>query len=194
VSPFQGKGIRLDPIPRAKGPGLSHSAPLGRPLPMNHASVAAGVSPAVEGGVSPPGIPSGSWAVGRSFSNRVLSRWSFLASLRHGARSKCIGPLSDLVRFHPTPSPPGPRPDHSGPPTLSQRTSKTAIGLAASVLSGGVGDWDGGGPRFLAVALGGAATDHATRSPACPSLQTAVKVSVACVDFASGLLCCSAPG
>jgi hypothetical protein len=30
---------------------------------MNRASVAAGVSPAVEGGVSPPGIP-GSWSVG----------------------------------------------------------------------------------------------------------------------------------
>jgi hypothetical protein len=35
------------------------------------ASVAAGVSPAVEGGVPPPGMPS-SWSVSRSVSNRVL--------------------------------------------------------------------------------------------------------------------------
>ncbi len=41
-------------------------------LPWNHASVAAGVPPAVEGGVSPPGV-LGSWAVGRSFLNRYLS-------------------------------------------------------------------------------------------------------------------------
>ncbi len=38
---------------------------------MNRTSVAAGVSPAVEGGVSPPGIP-GSWPVSRSFLNRGL--------------------------------------------------------------------------------------------------------------------------
>ena len=40
-------------------------------LSMNRASVAAGVPPAVEGGVSPPGIP-GSWPVSRSFLNRGL--------------------------------------------------------------------------------------------------------------------------
>jgi amino acid adenylation domain-containing protein len=40
-------------------------------LPMNRASVAAGVPPAVEGGVSPPGIP-GSSSVSRSISNRAL--------------------------------------------------------------------------------------------------------------------------
>jgi drug/metabolite transporter (DMT)-like permease len=38
---------------------------------MNRASVAAGVPPAVEGGVPPPGIPD-SWAVSKSVSNREL--------------------------------------------------------------------------------------------------------------------------
>ena len=41
-------------------------------LSMNHLSVAAGVPPAVEGGVSPPGIPFGSRPVSRSNSNRAL--------------------------------------------------------------------------------------------------------------------------
>jgi predicted neuraminidase len=42
------------------------------PISMNLASVAAGVPPAVKGGVSPPGIP-GSWPVSRSFLNRRIS-------------------------------------------------------------------------------------------------------------------------
>jgi hypothetical protein len=41
-------------------------------LSMNHASVAAGVPPAVEGGVSPPGIP-GSWSVSWSVSYTLRS-------------------------------------------------------------------------------------------------------------------------
>ena len=40
---------------------------------MNLASVAAGVPPAVEGGVSPPGIFPGSWPVSGSFSKTPLS-------------------------------------------------------------------------------------------------------------------------
>jgi selenide,water dikinase len=41
-------------------------------LPMSRASDAAGVPPAVEGGASPPGVPSGSGSLSRSVSNRWL--------------------------------------------------------------------------------------------------------------------------
>ncbi len=41
-------------------------------LPMSRASVAAGIPPAVEGGASPPGAPSGSRFVSQSVSNRGL--------------------------------------------------------------------------------------------------------------------------
>jgi uncharacterized protein (DUF58 family) len=51
--------------PTTRGPGADPA------LPLNRASVAAGVSPAVEGGVPPPGIP-GSGPVSRSISNGGL--------------------------------------------------------------------------------------------------------------------------
>ncbi len=58
--------------PASPGSWPVSMAPAPTPLPMNRASVAAGVPPAVEGGVSPPGIP-GSWSAGRSISNRGFS-------------------------------------------------------------------------------------------------------------------------
>jgi predicted secreted hydrolase len=57
---------------RTAGPPPASASP---GLPINRASVAAGVPPAVGGGVSPPGLP-GSRAVSRSVSNRELSRSS----------------------------------------------------------------------------------------------------------------------
>ncbi len=47
---------------------------------MNRASVAAGVPPAVEGGVSPTGV-LGSWAMSRSISSRWLSMKPSMAAI-----------------------------------------------------------------------------------------------------------------
>ena len=64
------RGGRLAPRnPRFKA---REQVDLNRGIPMNLPSVAAGVSPAVEGGVSPPGFP-GSRPAGRSILNRWLS-------------------------------------------------------------------------------------------------------------------------
>lgn len=51
---------------------------LNQTLTMNRSSVAAGVPPALEGGVSPSGIPQDSWHGGRSTSNRALSTIVFV--------------------------------------------------------------------------------------------------------------------
>ncbi len=55
----------LPPPPHVGGYGswAASQSVSNRPLTMNRAAVAAGVPPAVEGGVSPPGIFPGSWSV-----------------------------------------------------------------------------------------------------------------------------------
>ncbi len=62
---------------------------------MNRASVAAGVSPAVEGGVSPPGIP-GSWTVSSSISNRARP---VDQALHERQQRTCPRPIRKDTRF-----------------------------------------------------------------------------------------------
>jgi protein tyrosine phosphatase (PTP) superfamily phosphohydrolase (DUF442 family) len=69
-------------------------------LPTNRSSVAAGVPPAVEGGVSPPGISSGSWPVSRSFLNWGLPSIPFLLWL-----AIALLPLDALTQTAPSQTP-----------------------------------------------------------------------------------------
>jgi hypothetical protein len=70
VSPHLLRRLRADAV-RCRRHAASRTSESNRGLPMNLPSVAAGVPPAVEGGVSPPGSP-GSWSVSSSVSNRGL--------------------------------------------------------------------------------------------------------------------------
>ncbi len=76
---------------------------------MNLASVAAGVLPAVEGGVSPPGILPGSWSVGMAPARMELSMnlGSLLnLNLNLLLNLPSTSPGSWSVSMAPTPTPP----------------------------------------------------------------------------------------
>ena len=71
------RGLKQAPSPMAHAMGLRSFGPPG--LHWNQASVAAGVPPAVEGGVSPPGIPDSASPVSRTFSLHQVLRFVVIA-------------------------------------------------------------------------------------------------------------------
>jgi DNA-binding Lrp family transcriptional regulator len=64
---------------------------------MNRAFVAAGVPPAVERGVSPPGIP-GSWAVNRSIRTERFPSTPHSTAVLNSPRIAAVDPLLKLIR------------------------------------------------------------------------------------------------